>query len=251
MAIVSAVVVGGSVLAAGYFGFETLRDEFRARQVETRDAVVALKTETVKAVQTAQSETVEKLASLKGEAGSTAAIAAQGQISTDLVALKTIAETIRSEQKMISEKFTALAEHGIKAASAPGAMAMPPTHSALASSIYYPLAVAKGPQIDEQVRRIVPMLKEKTTGGACRVSVSGYSDTLGNDAKNLKLSQERADYVAAQLRMHGLTVKSVIGWGERQLKVYTMDATKNEQNRRVVVDMDCIPMAKRPAPPSS
>lgn len=250
MGVMAAVVVAGSALAVGYFGFETLRGEFRERQMETRDAVVALKTATIAAVQSAQTATVEKLSGrASAPAGSEAASGQMApELANELAALKTIAETIRSEQKAISENLVTLAEREAEIAKAmPAAMAMPPVESMHATSIYYPLGVAKGPQIDEQVTRIVPMLKSKTAAGKCRINVSGYSDTLGNDEKNLKLSQERADYVAVQLRGHGLAVESVTGWGERRLKVHTLDAAKNEQNRRVVVDMDCTVMPK-PAP---
>lgn len=245
MAISSAVVVAGSVVAAGYFGFETLRGEIDTQQKETRAAVVSMKSETITAIKTAQSETVEKLSGFKSEAGGSG-------ISTELAALKTMAETLRNEQKTISENLTTLVERQAKMADAPaGAIPMPPVHSAMASSIFYPLGVFKGAKIDEQVIQLVPMLMEKTKDGACAISVSGYSDTLGNDEKNLKLSQERADHVAAQLRAKGLKVESVIGWGERRLKVHTMDATKNEQNRRVVVDMECTPAPQKKAGPTS
>lgn len=230
MAIASAVVVGGSVVAAGYFGFDKLMGEMKTQQSETRTVVAQLKSETITAVK-AQTETVEKLAGAGTGGG--------GAMTSELAAIKSMAEAIRNDQKTITENLAALSERQSKMAGSAGTMMQPPVHSEMASSIFYPLGVFKGPQIDEQIARILPMLKEKTANDACKISISGYSDTLGNDESNLKLSQDRADNVAASLRAKGLKVESVIGWGERRLKVHTMDATKNEQNRRVVVDLDC------------
>jgi len=36
-----------------------------------------------------------------------------------------------------------------------------------------------------------------------------------------------------------VTVSHVKGWGERRLKIHTLDATKNEINRRVVIEIWC------------
>ena len=56
---------------------------------------------------------------------------------------------------------------------------------------------------------------------------------------NLKLSEDRASYVAEELKSNGINLDKVKGWGERWLNVHTPDATKNDKNRRVVIELDC------------
>ncbi len=69
------------------------------------------------------------------------------------------------------------------------------------------------------------------------VQVTGYTDTLGSDADNDRLSQQRADEVKAFLGSRGFDMAQItaIGRGERDLRVPTPDGTRNAQNRRVEV----------------
>jgi len=106
-------------------------------------------------------------------------------------------------------------------------------------TFYFPLGVAKGPKIDTQVANVLPGLTKHAGKRQCRTDVSGFSDTLGNDGANLKLSQRRADYVAARLKAGGIAIGNVQGWGERRLKIHTFDGADNEKNRRVVIEMNC------------
>ena len=90
-------------------------------------------------------------------------------------------------------------------------------------------------------------MKAQLAKGPCQVDVTGFADTLGNDLSNLKLSNERADYVAGQLRSAGIEVYSVEAWGERRLKINTYDGVNNENNRRAVVEMHCGPKPAKAA----
>ena len=59
--------------------------------------------------------------------------------------------------------------------------------------------------------------------------VTGHSCSLGTENRNLILSQQRADQVAAVLRAHGYTVSDVKGMGSRQ----PLRGTELANNRRV------------------
>lgn len=94
-----------------------------------------------------------------------------------------------------------------------------------------------------QTKAVVANLKKIINGRQdCAISVAGYADTLGSDAVNLDVSRERAEAVAAGLRAafagQGVEVKKV-GWGERQLAVWTPDNKSEMANRRVDISVDC------------
>jgi len=158
-------------------------------------------------------------------------------------------EKVRSEQVGIAERLAVLQDKP----AAPVVMAPPPAGSGLRTThtVYFPLGAISGSVIDEQIAKLLAPVRDRLAEAAakdtCRIDVSGFSDTLGNDNANLKLSQDRADYVAAKLRTEGLTVSHVKGWGERRLKIHTLDATKNELNRRVEVETWCEGVRKAKA----
>lgn len=67
------------------------------------------------------------------------------------------------------------------------------------------------------------------------IEVGGHTDSVGNDAYNLKLSQQRADAVRAYLvskGIDGLLIKSV-GYGESQPVASNDTAEGRSQNRRI------------------
>lgn len=94
-----------------------------------------------------------------------------------------------------------------------------------------------------QTNAVIGSLKTIMKGQhSCAISVAGYTDTLGRDDVNLDVSKERADMVAAKLKaaFAGQQVQiDSVGWGERQLKVWTPDGRREMANRRVEVSVDC------------
>src|SRR6185437_8537875 len=85
-------------------------------------------------------------------------------------------------------------------------------------------------------RRVIEAAAQsyKATGSA-RIDVSGYTDLAGTQAYNLRLSQRRADAVAAYLEKQGVpkNVMDVKWFGKEHPRVPTADGVREPQNRRV------------------
>ncbi|MCF1716163.1 OmpA family protein [Flavihumibacter sp. RY-1] len=81
-----------------------------------------------------------------------------------------------------------------------------------------------------QIRNIVAILKAYP---AAKIKIGGYTDKVGNDADNKKLSQERADAVLAEIRKEGANAAQLVGaegYGEELAKVAE---TASDEERRV------------------
>lgn len=81
-------------------------------------------------------------------------------------------------------------------------------------------------------------LKKEIAGRpGAEVQVTGYTDTVGSDEDNDRLSQRRAEEVLAALAEQGIEreMMSAVGRGERELREQTDDGVSNAANRRVVV----------------
>jgi len=228
--LMAAVIVLGVALPAGYYGFNMLMGQ----QSETHSVVMDLKTETITELRSIGSKTTEELKKLNEQVAATGA----DKVTAELQSLKEMTQAIQAQQKVMSEGMSQLLAK--QSAQSIGVRQTAPNESVtLAETLYFAIAKSGGPAIDKGIAKIVPKLKEHMGKGPCRIFVTGFADTLGNDLYNLKLSNERADYVATGLRAAGLDVYSVEAWGERRLKINTYDGVKNQNNRRVVVEMHC------------
>lgn len=238
-AVLVAIIVLAGLAPAGYYGFMLLKEELQASQGQPSAVFVELKNETIAEIRAVKTAAVEEIGKLREEVK---AVAGGGVQIEAVNEIKSMVDSLQMAQKSIVERLTKLDEHRTVAANAPAPMAapaMPPAISANAHTIYFARGVAKGPTIDAQVKDVLANLKTEKGKEPCRITVSGFSDTLGNDVANLKLSQMRADYVAEKIKTAGYMIESVRGWGERWLKVHTVDGTENELNRRVVIEMTC------------
>lgn len=65
--------------------------------------------------------------------------------------------------------------------------------------------------------------------------IAGHTDSSASDAYNMKLSQRRAQSVAAVAKAAGARVVDVTWFGERQPKASNATATGMQQNRRVEI----------------
>jgi outer membrane protein OmpA-like peptidoglycan-associated protein len=83
------------------------------------------------------------------------------------------------------------------------------------------------------------MLSQQGGKHFSRVSVTGYTDSVGFDASNLELSQRRADAVAAYLRDHGLQADAVTAAGRGKADPVASNATAEGRasNRRVEISL--------------
>ena len=66
-----------------------------------------------------------------------------------------------------------------------------------------------------------------------RLYIAGHTDTVGPNAKNKKLSLDRALSIGAYFKQKGLAIPIVVaGFGEEVPKVKTKDNTDERANRR-------------------
>jgi len=77
------------------------------------------------------------------------------------------------------------------------------------------------------------------TGPVSKVLVTGYTDTSGSKAYNMKLSERRAKSTAKGLAAHGVDKSKLsLDWkGENDLAVPTADGVKEPANRRSTIDI--------------
>ncbi|HMO76878.1 MAG TPA: OmpA family protein [Sphingopyxis sp.] len=89
----------------------------------------------------------------------------------------------------------------------------------------------------EQVETISAVARRLSNAGISWARVEGHTDSVGSDAYNLKLSQARAEAVAAPMQANGMALPAdrIIGRGE-SLPLSSNDTPEGRQdNRRVVV----------------
>jgi OOP family OmpA-OmpF porin len=90
------------------------------------------------------------------------------------------------------------------------------------------------PEFRAELDKIAEMLVQDTSAN---ILVWGHTDTAGPAAYNQRLSERRAEAVAAYLESKGVSRSrmAIRGWGETRLAVPTPDNTPNAQNRRVEI----------------
>ncbi len=73
--------------------------------------------------------------------------------------------------------------------------------------------------------------------GVTRLEVTGYTDTVGSDAYNMRLSRRRAESVSAELQAKGVPASeiAIFAKGKHDLLVPTADGVREPQNRRVQI----------------
>lgn len=90
------------------------------------------------------------------------------------------------------------------------------------------------PKLDASLAKIGEIVKRSEKFIKMRLYVAGHTDTVGPNAKNRKLSLDRARAIATYFRAHGLALQiAFAGFGEEVLKVKTADNTDERANRRV------------------
>lgn len=89
--------------------------------------------------------------------------------------------------------------------------------------------------IDEELGRFRRAMGDDGASVDLQLYVGGYTDTVGDPADNLKLSQARARALAQHFKRQGVPIPVLFaGFGERGLLVKTPDSTDEPRNRRAV-----------------
>lgn len=90
------------------------------------------------------------------------------------------------------------------------------------------------PRLKQSLASIQGALKKLKTDFQAHLYIAGYTDTVGSDADNLRLSKNRARAIANWFSHHGLKIAVFFqGFGEKVLRVSTPDNTPESRNRRV------------------
>ncbi len=95
-------------------------------------------------------------------------------------------------------------------------------------SVFFAFGSAKIDSKKEEMN--IAAFAEAAAAAGAKVRVTGYADTIGAEDYNLKLSQERADAVAAILKSKGVEVEAV-GAGE------TNELSNKYLNRRAIMEI--------------
>ncbi|RQS03550.1 OmpA family protein [Burkholderia sp. Bp9002] len=84
------------------------------------------------------------------------------------------------------------------------------------------------------------LLARQADAAFTRVSVTGYTDSVGSDASNLALSRRRAQAVAGYLKSHGLNARTVAvtGRGSADPVASNAMADGRASNRRVEISLE-------------
>lgn len=104
--------------------------------------------------------------------------------------------------------------------------------------IQFPFGLA-AKEIDPALDKYFGTVAERLKKTDEKVSIIGHTDSKGSDANNLKLGQERADYIKDILVSKGIDVKRLIVSSKGETEPIVDNATEEgrDQNRRVVVNL--------------
>ena len=95
------------------------------------------------------------------------------------------------------------------------------------------IAPAEEAKLDASLSKIAEVVKRGERFMKMRLYVAGHTDTVGPDAKNRKLSLDRARAIAGYFRKKGLALPiAFAGFGEDVLKIKTADGVDERANRR-------------------
>jgi outer membrane protein OmpA-like peptidoglycan-associated protein len=91
--------------------------------------------------------------------------------------------------------------------------------------------------LTDRARQIIGEAASARGTGVTRIEVNGFTDRSGPASYNMRLSQRRADAVAAELVRRGVPRNEIVtrGFGEENNLVPTADGVREPQNRRVEI----------------
>ena len=95
------------------------------------------------------------------------------------------------------------------------------------------IEAAETKKLDASAAKIAEAIKRSEKLMKLKLYVAGHTDTVGDTAKNRKLSLDRARAIGAYFKKRGIAIPVVVaGFGEDVLKVKTADNTDERGNRR-------------------
>jgi outer membrane protein OmpA-like peptidoglycan-associated protein len=118
------------------------------------------------------------------------------------------------------------------------AIAAPAIAPAPVTRSYIVYFASNSAALSTRARQILGEAAAAARGGSnTRIDVSGHTDTRGSATANQRLSERRAESVAAELRRQGIRREDIVvrGAGESELAVQTANNVREPQNRRVEI----------------
>ena len=145
----------------------------------------------------------------------------QERIAGQMDELYAVAAEARKEVSAVSERVSALDDYDVQ--------------ESVAVNFSVNSAV-----LSAEAKQQLDMLAEKTTNArAFMIEVAGHTDSTGSEAKNFRLSRERADAVVQYLAVnHKIPLRRFItpmGYGKTEAIADNSTAAGRKQNRRVEV----------------
>jgi len=148
----------------------------------------------------------------------------------------TVAGTTTTDTKIIgnsNHNFLLGLRYAFNAAPVVAAAAVP-VASARTFLVFFDWSKA---DLTDRARQIIGEAASARGQGVTRIEVNGFTDRSGPADYNMRLSQRRADAVAAELVRRGVPRNEIVtrGFGEENNLVPTADGVREPQNRRVEI----------------
>ena len=117
----------------------------------------------------------------------------------------------------------------------PAAVVPPPAPATQNYTVYFDFNRADIPASARPV--ITQAAQSAKQGNATRINVTGYTDTVGSDRYNQRLSERRAEAVRQALVREGVPANEIVtvGRGKQDLAVPTAEGVREPRNRRVEI----------------
>jgi outer membrane protein OmpA-like peptidoglycan-associated protein len=117
---------------------------------------------------------------------------------------------------------------------APAVAAAAPVAAARTFLVFFDWSKA---DLTDRARQIIGEAASARGAGVTRIEVNGFTDRSGPADYNMRLSQRRAEAVAAELVRRGVPRNEIVtrGFGEENNLVPTADGVREPQNRRVEI----------------
>jgi OmpA-OmpF porin, OOP family len=147
----------------------------------------------------------------------------QERMAGQMDELYAVAAEARAEVKAVNERVSALDDYDVQEST----VVTFRTNSAVLSP--------------EAKQQLDDLATKAQTARAYMIEVSGHTDSTGSEAKNFRLSRERADavvqYLAVQHKIPLRRFVTPMGYGKTEAVADNTTATGRQQNRRVEVKM--------------